>query len=212
VKLAALVLAAALAGCISMPAPSPTLEKPAPVAVEGEFVHAPSGMAFPERIGAFQRVDVKRYDAEGRNVSVGYNLARGPFVLIATAYVYPQPEPSSFLAGEEAVEEWRARLDLRELQANVSAVASAHREDALEETSRGPVSVRSQGGTHEGTRVSWDMVNALGTPRLRGTTHLHLFCRVGDGWIVKFRFTHPRGVDCAPAIDALMSGLRWPGP
>ena len=206
-----LVAAAALAGCVSTSQPATTLETPLPIHAQGEFVHGPSGMSFPESIGHFRRVQILRYDEDGRNVSVGYNVLQGTFAMAATVYVYPQPRVASFLAGREAEEEHRARMIARALAGDEAAIRDAHRDDAIVETSRGPVTVRSRGGTHAGERISWDIENALGTPRLRGTTHVYLFPEPGGEWFVKFRFTHLRGAEISRAIQMLFDALVWPG-
>lgn len=61
----------------------------------GEYIHGPSGMRFPVRVGEFQREKVLQHDAAGRNVGVGYNLEAPGRLLAATVYVYPLT-PRSF--------------------------------------------------------------------------------------------------------------------
>ncbi|HEU4395045.1 MAG TPA: hypothetical protein VFS92_05720 [Planctomycetota bacterium] len=205
-------LAPLLAGCVSFPAPAPPLDEPVPVAVEGEYLHEPSGARFPERVESFRRVKVTRYDAGGRNVGVGYNLRQGLFAVAATAYVYPRPAVGSFLANRDAIDEWTARRDAEELRGCRQAVLDARREDGVRVVSEEPCAVETDGRVRRGTRVEFEHENALGTPGLRGTTLLYLFADGAADWFVKFRFTHPRGADCARAIDSLFRGLRWPGP
>ena len=61
----------------------------------GPYVHSASGMTFPEHIGAFQRVEIIRYDSTGNDVSAGYNLANQTHKVFMTVYIYPRPKMTS---------------------------------------------------------------------------------------------------------------------
>ena len=63
------------------------------------FTHESSGFHFPPSVGSFARETVKRYDQQGRDVSVGYNLGQSAAI---TVYVYPvgQGRPDDTLEGQ----------------------------------------------------------------------------------------------------------------
>src|SRR5690606_22411200 len=52
----------------------------------GEIIHPDSGFHFPARIGSFARFAGHQYDAQGRDISVGYN---GDIPSVVTVYVFP---------------------------------------------------------------------------------------------------------------------------
>jgi hypothetical protein len=76
------VVLALLAGCAAPARIEPFQAGTAP----GEMIHRHTGFVFPARIGSFARVTGHQYDAEGRDVSVGYN---GDIPVVVTVYVYP---------------------------------------------------------------------------------------------------------------------------
>src|ERR1700739_3204895 len=47
---------------------------PFAVALDGNILHIASGFSFPNKIGKFQRVMTRQYDAAGQGVSVGYEV------------------------------------------------------------------------------------------------------------------------------------------
>src|ERR1700740_782438 len=60
---------------------------PFAVALDGNILHIASGFSFPNKIGQFQRVMTRQYDAAGQGVSVGYEVDHPR--IAATIYVYP---------------------------------------------------------------------------------------------------------------------------
>jgi hypothetical protein len=77
-----IVVLVLLAGCAAPARLAPFLAGAAP----GEMIHRHSGFAFPARVGSFARVTGHQYDADGRDISVGYN---GDIPVVVTVYVYP---------------------------------------------------------------------------------------------------------------------------
>src|SRR4051812_1429495 len=95
------MFALALAGCPS--AGTPQVRRAVPIQVKGDYVHAPSGMRFPEQVGEYRRLNVVRYDDRGDDVSAGYTLPRPGSPVTTTVYVYPAPagaEPRAALRDE----------------------------------------------------------------------------------------------------------------
>jgi hypothetical protein len=58
----------------------------------GDFAHPAAGFPMPAKVGPFERDRLIQYDAEGRDLSAGYNAVLGeeaPLPVVATVYVYP---------------------------------------------------------------------------------------------------------------------------
>ncbi len=76
-----------------------------------------AGFVFPEKIGEFLRVDVHKFDREGKDMSVGYNYRSSP--IAATIYVYPRGQ-------------LRYPVDIKaELNADIKAIKSSHQHASL---------------------------------------------------------------------------------
>jgi hypothetical protein len=105
-----------LSGC-----PTPPAQPQGSVAPEADYLHAASGMTFPPAIGEFRRVDIRRYDASGRDVSVGYNAGGAAHGIAATVYVYPAPpvvsvgSPDSVIAARSTSIEQEFKMRQREI-------------------------------------------------------------------------------------------------
>jgi len=85
-KLAAAVMIS-LAGC------RPALTSgPRDITPQGEYLHVPSGMRFPEHVADFTRERVLQYDTVGNDVGIGYNREQPGQQLAATVYVYTLPK------------------------------------------------------------------------------------------------------------------------
>lgn len=65
----------------------------------GTYVHTGSGIAFPERAAGFERVAPKQYDAEAKDVGIGYRRVWGDASLAyraeATLFVFPAPRTAA---------------------------------------------------------------------------------------------------------------------
>ena len=104
----ALASACALQGCPApvvqlnrLPSSSP-LPKAVPIPADSEYVHEPSGYAFPIIVANFQRVALVRYDTSGLDVSAGYNSGIPGCLIRLTIYVSPAPK-MSFMGADPAV-------------------------------------------------------------------------------------------------------------
>jgi hypothetical protein len=78
---------------ISLAGRGPALTSgPRDITPQGEYLHVPSGMRFPESVGAFTRERVLQYDVAGNDVGIGYNREQPGRQLAATVYVYTLPK------------------------------------------------------------------------------------------------------------------------
>ena len=85
----------------------------APVADQQPLIHAATGFRFPARIGTFQRESaMRRYDSEGRDVSVGYNSnPHAPDFVAMTVYVYPAPPVPAGTGADASLDEEFRRVE-----------------------------------------------------------------------------------------------------
>jgi hypothetical protein len=61
-----------------------------PIESRGTYLHSFSHFSFPTNVETFVRVNLYKYDKDGRDVSAGYNLLAPPLAL--TIYIYPAPK------------------------------------------------------------------------------------------------------------------------
>jgi hypothetical protein len=206
---AAAVSLLVVSGCRSYGgAPTKPLPNPQRLEVAGAHVHAPSGMTFPEEVAGFARSAVTRYDEEGRNVSVGYDLVRPDSVVSATVYVYPSPACSSFGGDPDAVRAMKATLAEGEYAACREEVRSAHAGARV--TAEGAVRREHGGATLEGRRAAFEYEGNLGGWRVPCTSELLVFCYVDDAWTVKYRITRPSAAAAAGAdVERFLREFAW---
>jgi len=103
-----------LVGC---PARSHPLNQPQAIIADGALRHDKSGMTFPIAVGEFQRRVLQRYDQDGLDVSVGYNLYDSRRQIVVTVYVYPVPPLVSIGSPSETVTSARMLLTRNEFEA-----------------------------------------------------------------------------------------------
>jgi hypothetical protein len=192
-------LALLLLGCAGGRAALGTeLAEPAEIEANGRYVHEPSGMVFPPAVLDFRRVEIYRYDKEGRDVSGGYNLERAGSPVIATVYVYPIPKsdnPSANVAASH----------FEEVK---TAVMSAH-PDAVQlktdevKVTQGKV---TKSGLHALFRFEQDMPGGRQTCRSEAYLFTH------GHWFIKYRLTYPEAHadQSVKDIKAFMETLKWP--
>ena len=113
-----------LVGCPARPRP---LNQPQAIFADGAYTHEKSGMTFPLAVGDFQRGTVLRYDQDGLDVSVGYNLSGEKQAIIATVYVYPAPPLVSIGSPPEILASARSFLAKNEFEAKKRGHAAASR-------------------------------------------------------------------------------------
>jgi hypothetical protein len=106
--------------------PSFVLAQPASIFASGEYVHKPSGFAFPATVDIFQRVELTRYDSAGLDVSAGYNSASTGCPIRLTIYVSPAPRVSYLGADPALVKAMEARWLDSAYQQWKRAIADSH--------------------------------------------------------------------------------------
>jgi hypothetical protein len=212
----------ALAGCAGPRTPegsTPILTRPGEVAVQGRYVHAGSGMAFPTEGTAsgsrFVRVSVTQYDDKGRDVSANYDVQTASGRMRVSAYVYPVPTPFS-LRGPEGTGETvirtsesllRGELCRQELGRREQELVAFHPEARLirEDTVAPPHNEAGVPG-HVAIYETNDFIN--NTPGLV-RSEIYIFCYVERLWIVKYRVTPVHDDASGAVLAAFMRQVPW---
>lgn len=201
------VAALVLCGCPSMHTRS--LAQPEHVAVRGAYVHSASKITMPESVGSFQRDTVSRYDADGLDVSVAYNLVTQFHQIAATVYLYPSPSLTSIGSPPEVVAGARAYLTEAEFEHGKQEIQQAHPGAALVE--QRDISQIESGQTYAGKLAVFEYDEVFAGSRMLVHSRLYLFCYVGGKWTVKYRFSHPKNEDADREIQEFIQKWSWYG-
>jgi hypothetical protein len=160
------------------------------------YVHQFSKMQFPPSVGMFTRGTFNRFDAEGRDISVGYNVQvpGHPIAIAMTVYVYPAPGKSGSEAGEfESVK--------NEIAVKHFGAQPLLQDNVVLDQTGGPIK-----GRHAVYRFS--QLTAGGDADMG--SEAYLFMR--GGWFFMYRVSYLyQGRDqVAKPIRLFMEFLRWP--
>ena len=146
-------------------------EPPFKKAEGNSLIHTPSSVAFPAKIGLFDRIDTHVYGSNGRDVSARYHLDA---FIICDVYVYPVGTYAPDLSGEFRVQQQAIREDNK----NVKLVAET------------TIQTTQSGRTITGRKATYDLVRGLfGEPPHKCGSVLVIF-RDGE-WFVAYRFSYP---------------------
>lgn len=201
-SLGAAVVALALAGCESVPqAAAPRQVSPASATWaerKGDVIeHIPSGMQFPSQVADFKRDQPRVYDAEGLNVSAGYNSAEGVTI---TVYVYPIEPYGGATPGQ-----FSAKAHFNEARDQIAKVRSAMKTITEQDVPppRGAVS----GSGHFGR---YEFLAPYGGRSQQLESLLYVYAPVGERWIVKYRMTYPKdSLEARSAVGRFVESFAW---
>ncbi len=197
-------VAGLLTGCPTVPT---RLAQPEHLSAAGNYTQAATGMIFPPQVGAFQRGPITQYDADGLDVSSGYNLTSMYGAITGTVYVYPSPPIVSFATPHDVLSEAQAKLSVQDYAAEKNEILHAHANARLvRETG---FTLSQSGHTWHGALAVFAYTDNFGGQNLPLESRLYLFTYVADKWNVKYRFTFPAGFDADQSIDAFMKQLLW---
>jgi len=174
------------------------LTEPAEIEANGRYVHEPSGMVFPPAVLDFKRVELFRYDKEGRDVSGGYNLERDAYTIVATVYVYPIPPSGNPATG----------LVAAHFESVKQAIMTAHPDARLLQEDQ--VKVTQGKVTKFGLHALFRLSQATPAGQQMSRSEAYLFTH--GKWFIKYRLTYPEAYaeQCARDIKAFMETLKWP--
>jgi hypothetical protein len=176
-----------------------------PAAAQREITDAPAvwthrgvGVAFPATIGDFQRDMIYEYNAEGTDVSVGYNLMRGGKRLaLVTIYIYP---PFPIGGCENQYADVKKSIEQADAYTGVRLVSET----------RAPSPSGRNAGVAYLARYKFNMKFDGAQEALPVQSDAYLFCPAGAKWLVAYRATMADGADIGADVDMLTRSFQWP--
>lgn len=193
-----------LVGCLARPRP---LDQPQAIIADGAFRHDKSGMTFPIAVGEFQRGVLQRYDQDGLDLSVGYNLYDSRRQIITTDYVYPAPPLVSIGSPPETVTSARAFLAHNEFEARKCEIMQPRPGARLIEDTE--ISIPNGGNVRIGRMATFEYNEQFAGRQQSLRSHLCMFNFVGGKWALKYRITYPRSLEVTREIDFVLQGVPW---
>ena len=161
---------------------------PFAVTLDGNIIHIASGFTFPNKIGKFQRVMTRQYDAAGQGVSIGYEVDTPR--IAATIYVYPSS----------------GRLLETEFLVRENEIVALHQDTKLVDRGTGFVGPKKNPALMANYEYTDTFAGKVQPLRSR-----LLVARRGD-WNIEYRFTYAasEGANGASLVDFLQNGFVWP--
>jgi hypothetical protein len=167
------------------------------------YIHVQTGMAFPATVSGAVRHQVNRYNADGSDIGIGYQVVRGgKMVAYLSIFVYPARPLDSDTPGERQ----RACAALSD---GIKRDILSHEADAklvIEQSVAAPSSNARLHGLrviYSGGRGNFDG----GEQALREQNDL--FCFAGRKWLIAYRITMPAGVDASADVERVEHAIPW---
>ena len=197
-RLVVVVATSILTGCFA--SSSQYLARPEALPSTGTFSHKPSGFDFPISVGEFQRVDIYKYDVEGEDISVSYNLISRYKHIAATIYIYPSPSIVSLGSPASVIKTARANLCRQDFDAQVQQITA--RPNVRQISGSEAAAKANNTGTHNlSAHFEYEEIFAgVQQPLL---SEFELSCYINGKWNIKFRITHPKSLTVWEEIKQL---------
>ena len=188
ILIAALLLAAAVCGCVTdKPNSSPVLQN--------RKVHRETGIVFPATVGGFSRGEVKLYDAEGADMSAGYDLADPACQVAITVYVYPGPRLISIGSPPAVIATARKHLTDGHFEQVKREVLKYHPHAAAVSDQESSMAFRGQ--SLYGRIATFKSVEIFAWRTQAIVTQAEVYAC--GRWIIKYRITYPAALEQAAA-------------
>lgn len=144
-------------------------------------------MEFPGTVGAFRRGETHRYDAEGRDMSAAYDLARLGSAVAGTVYVYPAPIDVAVFPAPKVGEapEWFFSNHFEQVKAQI---LSHHQASTV--ISEGDAFVEQNHRREKGKRAMFSYPDSTPYGVQPFLSEMYLFTH--GKWFIKYRFTYLR--------------------
>ena len=172
-----------------------------------DIVHQATGMKFPPRVNQFVRVKLSRFDAAGRDISVGYNLYLPPVgkavyaSVVMTVYIFPT-------GGSGGPNAAQGDLFNTQFEKVKGEIVQAH--PGAELIREGGAVLTQNGAPCEGRRAAYRFVvpSSFGPQLVRSDAYL--FAR-GD-WFLLYRVSYQSQREGFVDVDIrnFMETLSWP--
>ena len=197
-----LLVAIALTACTT-PVPNKQFQ-PKSTFETGVFIHRPSGANFPEEIGNFKRDRITRYDENGYDIGVDYNLKTIDKAIVATVFVYPSQPIKSFGSPLNVIYGARTFLCKQEFDRRREELVSAHSGaksldvKITEESKQNPQFSELFKYYQETYGLSYPLLSLL-----------DLSCYHNEAWTIKFRVTYPENLSVEQELSAIKNAIKF---
>lgn len=177
------------------------------------FVHPFTKFSFPESIGAFRRVEIHKYDQQGKDVGVGYN---SPTPIATTVFIYPCPKDFALLPSPKLKNVSEALLD-QHFQVCKLDILRNHSDAKL--IAESPCKIVQGKNQFGGKKAAFSMSYKFDFRAQESVSELYVFLiepsaefLVTDRQFVKYRVTYPaaKKAQAEPEVSAFMNDLVWP--
>ncbi|MFC1544352.1 hypothetical protein ACFL4Y_03760 [Gemmatimonadota bacterium] len=190
---------------------------PRRVQVVGPFLHAASGMTFPEEVADFRRDSVHQLDEEFLGIRVTYAHKTESDPVSISVLVHPAifVHPAFPLTWTSDVPEQEKREILDNLAVSVFRneweylpfIKTTGHPEMIGEA---PITISQLDSTYVGRQATFEYedVSWWGRRRLM-QSELFIFPFIRDHWIVKYWTTHLKGADCSAEFERFLGNLEW---
>lgn len=161
------------------------------------LAHERSGIEFPATLGGFAREGtLKKYAADGSDVSAGYNYVGPDGAVAATTYVYPSPKLVSIGSPQQVIDTARDKLRKGEFARCKQEIQQAHPQAVL--ISEGSFTT---GSGRTGSMAEFEYTQPFAGAVQLVKSRLYLLTYVNGRWTVKHRTTFPADRPLQPKVD-----------
>jgi hypothetical protein len=187
---------------------APVMAQPIRLNVQGPYVQAASGMAFPESVDDFRRVSVLQYKPDGTDMSAGYVRAQLNAEIVATAYSFPSPTPPAVDPGQP-VNQVRNKVCGAVAAGIIKGMETAN--PSAQRLQTNLTALTQNGVVQNGYHALYSMTvpTFLNRQQEAVKSEAYVFCYGGGKWTVEYRFTYPAATDAGPSIAQFMNDLKW---
>lgn len=168
--------------------------------LKGTYVHAGSGIRFPDSVAGFVRTGPRKYDKAGKDVGIGYVRTIDGVPVEATIFVFPPPRHED---GTEFTPEEQFGTEIAELASGKTDLKETAR-------ARNDVTYAGKSVPVRTAEFTFGGQPPLGTSKNGLATLLTSF--PAGAWRITYRVTTPRPIRDAAwvAVESLVTTLGLP--
>jgi hypothetical protein len=192
---------------------NPAQQGSAPSSSSSTFVHSFTKFSFPESIGTFHRVTVRKNDREGKDVGVGYNSSTP---IAATIFIYPAPKNFALYPPPKPGNASESLLE-HHFEACKQNVLQAHPDAKL--ISEGPGTIVQGKNQLGGKKAVFSLGYKFGIAPQKSVSELYVFLiepnvksLSAERYFVAYRITYPADLKSRAEKEtrSFLSELKWP--
>lgn len=164
------------------------------------YVHRATGFTFPATVGEFTRAQISKYNSEGTDVGVGYNLYTPTKQIAVTVFVYPAP-----LAVDASAQDKACAAQFESVKADIER---GHRD--VHQIAESTIPSPAPNFDNAGKKAVYNYEDVFAGTAQPLRSEADLYCYVSGPWFVAYRTTTPKNTDYEPDLRRLMHDLTWP--